>query len=189
MIRAILKRLLPESVRATLRGDVLFVVMSAMGHVPSARVRTWFYRHALGARIAPTARINGRVEIRGGEIDIGEGTVVGHDCILDGRGGLRLGRAVNLSSEAAIWTYQHDPNDPDFLGIGAPVVVGDRAWLSFRCTVLPGVTIGEGAIVAANTTVTRDVEPFAIVAGIPAVKIGERSRDLRYPLGSNSRFI
>jgi maltose O-acetyltransferase len=63
------------------------------------------------------------------------------------------------------------------------VVVGDHAWLSFRCTVLPGVTIGEGAVVAAGAVVTKDVPRYAIVAGIPARVIGERSpRGLDYDL-------
>jgi acetyltransferase-like isoleucine patch superfamily enzyme len=49
--------------------------------------------------------------------------------------------------------------------------------------VLPGVTIGEGAVVAAGSIVTKDVAPFTIVAGIPAKRIGERERHLTYELG------
>jgi acetyltransferase-like isoleucine patch superfamily enzyme len=168
---------------------VLWVLTSAMGHVPSARLRHGFYRVVLGVRIAPGARINGRAEIRWGDVQIGSNTIVGHDAILDGRGGLELGRAVNLSSEVAIWTLQHDPQDPDFGARAGRVVVGDRAWLSFRATVLPGVTIGEGAVVAANATVTKDVAPYAVVAGTPATPIGQRTRELRYPLGSAQHFI
>jgi acetyltransferase-like isoleucine patch superfamily enzyme len=169
--------------------DILFVLMAAVGHVPSARLRHAFYRLGLGVRLAPGARINGRAEIRLGSIEIGPNTIVGHDAILDGRGGLRLGRAVNLSSEVAIWTWQHDLNDPGFGGAGGPVVVGDRAWLSFRATVLPGVTIGEGAVVAANATVTADVPPYTVVAGTPARAVGERNRALTYELGSRQHFI
>jgi acetyltransferase-like isoleucine patch superfamily enzyme len=63
------------------------------------------------------------------------------------------------------------------------VAIGDRAWLSFRCTVLPGVTIGEGAVVAAGAVVTNDVPSYAIVAGVPAHVTGERTpRDLTYEL-------
>jgi acetyltransferase-like isoleucine patch superfamily enzyme len=169
--------------------DLLFVATAAVGHVPSARVRHCFYRNFVGVSIARGARINGRAEIRKGEIAIGEGTLVGHDAILDGRCGIRIGRAVNLSSEVAIWTLQHDAQDPDFASAGGPVVVEDRAWLSFRATILPGVRIGEGAVVAANATVTADVEPFTIVGGTPASRIGERQRDLRYELGSTHHFI
>lgn len=186
----VLRRVLPLPVRALLRDpDIHFVLMSAIGHVPSGRLRHLYYRAVLDVRIGRRARINGRAEIRPGHIEIGDGTIVGHDAILDGRKGIYLGRAVNLSSEVAIWTLQHDPQDPDFLSHGGPVVVHDRAWLSFRTTILPGVTIGEGAVVAANATVTKDVEPYTIVAGTPAAPIGKRTRDLRYELGSDAHFI
>ncbi|HMS72434.1 MAG TPA: hypothetical protein PKB03_05320, partial [Baekduia sp.] len=59
---------------------------------------------------------------------------------------------------------------------------GDRAWVALGATVLGGVTIGEGAVVAAGAVVTKDVEPYSVVGGVPAVKIGDRSRGLRYEL-------
>lgn len=188
--RPLALRLVPAAVRRPFtRFDVQFVMTDAIGHVPSARFRHVFYRHVLGVRIGAGARINGRAEIRRGDIEIGENTTVGHDVILDGRRGLRLGRSVSLASEVAIWTLQHDVQDPEFRVIGGPVVVGDRAWLSFRSTILPGVTIGEGAVVAANATVTRDVEPFTIVGGTPAVPIGTRTRELRYTLGPHGHLL
>jgi len=55
------------------------------------------------------------------------------------------------------------------------VVIGDRVWIGYRAIVLPGVTIGEGAVVGAGAVVTKDVEPYEIVAGNPARKIGSRS--------------
>jgi maltose O-acetyltransferase len=61
-------------------------------------------------------------------------------------------------------------------------VVEAYAWISFRATILPGVTVGRGAVVAANSVVTKDVEEFTIVGGIPAKPIGTRSRDLDYTL-------
>jgi acetyltransferase-like isoleucine patch superfamily enzyme len=113
-------------------------------------------------------------------VTIGDGSVIGFDAILDGRGGLTIGRNVNLSSEVAIWTAQHDHRSPTFAARCAPVTIGDRAWLSFRTTILPGVTIGDGAVVAAGAVVTTDVPPFAIVGGIPARIIGVRTRELSY---------
>jgi acetyltransferase-like isoleucine patch superfamily enzyme len=137
----------------------------------------------------PGAVLHGWREIRAGHgIHIGRGTIVGFDATLDGRAGIRLGESVNLSSEVSIWTMQHDPHDPDFGTREAPVVVGDRAWLSNRCIVLPGVTIGEGAVVAAGAVVTRDVLPYTIVGGVPARAIGERRRDLRYDF-ANGRSL
>ena len=138
----------------------------------------------MGLTVGREAHIYGGMEIRDpGRITIGDGSVIGLNAILDGREGITIGRNVNLSSEVAIWTLQHDPQAANFGTKGGPVVVEDRAWLSFRCTVLPGVTIGEGAVVAAGSIVTKDVAPFTIVAGIPAEQIGERNRDLTYELG------
>ncbi|UWX80272.1 acyltransferase [Arthrobacter jinronghuae] len=80
----------------------------------------------------------------------------------------------------ALWTLQHDYNSPTFATSGGPIVIRDRAWISFRATILPGVVIGEGAVVAANSVVTKDVEPFTVVGGIPAKKIGERNPSVSY---------
>lgn len=60
------------------------------------------------------------------------------------------------------------------------VEIGDRAWIGSNVVVLPGVTIGEGAVCCAGCVVTKDVEPYAVVAGIPAKKVGERPRVLTY---------
>lgn len=58
----------------------------------------------------------------------------------------------------------------------APIKIGSKAWIGMNCIILKGVTIGEGAIVAAGSVVTKDVEPWTIVGGNPAVKIGEAKK-------------
>jgi maltose O-acetyltransferase len=60
------------------------------------------------------------------------------------------------------------------------VVIEDHAWLGTRAMVLPGVTVGRGAVVAAGAVVTKDVPPYTIVGGVPARVIGQRTTDLRY---------
>lgn len=165
------------------RAGVAFQGVIVVAHIPARWARHALYRR-MGMRLAPTACIHRGLEVRSARnIEVGEGTVVGFDAILDGRTGITIGRHVNLSSEVAIWSLQHDHRDPEFRAFGSPVVIGDRAWLSFRTTVLPGVTVGEGAVVAAGAVVTKDVPPYAIVAGIPARVVGERApRDLDYDL-------
>ena len=54
----------------------------------------------------------------------------------------------------------------------APVVIGDRVWVGTRAIILKGVTIGDGAVVAAGAVVNKDVPPHAVVAGIPAKVVG-----------------
>jgi acetyltransferase-like isoleucine patch superfamily enzyme len=154
-----------------------------LGHLPSRRLRTFLARRALGLRIDPDAVLYQWRDLREPSgIEIGAGTVIGHWATLDGRRGLRIGENVNLSSEVALWTLQHDPDDRGFGVRGGPIAIEDHAWVSFRATVLPGVRIGRGAVVAANALVTKDVEEFTVVGGVPAKRIGTRSRDLEYGL-------
>lgn len=155
-----------------------------VSHLPVRNLRHRIYRR-MGMRLGSSACIHRGVEVREPRrLEIGEGSIIGFDSILDARSGIKIGRQVNVSSQVAIWTRQHDLEDPDFRTVGAPVSVGDRAWLSFRSTILPGVRVGEGAVVAAGAVVTRDVPPFTIVAGIPARVIGERPRGLVYDLAA-----
>lgn len=161
-----------------------FVALRWVGRFPSQIFRRWVYRR-YGAVLGAGTVIYGGCELRHPRgIRIGAGTSIGHDCVLDGRLGLEIGDAVNLSSQAMIWTMQHSWKDPDFAAEGGRVVIGRHAWLSTRSIVLPGVTVGEGAVVAAGAVVTRDVAPYQVVGGIPAKVIAERPRDLRYTLGS-----
>ena len=125
-------------------------------------------------------------------ISIGEGSIIGDKAILDGRYGIVIGKNVNFSTGVWLWTLQHDVNSPDFsiTGQGAPITIGDRAWLSCRTVVLPGVSIGEGAVIAAGSVVTKDAESFSIQGGIPNKKIGERNKNLIYQFdGSHCHFF
>ncbi len=136
-------------------------------------------------RIHPTAQLYRWREVRDSQgVSIGANSTVGSWAILDGRRTIEIGRNVNLSSEVALWTLQHDPRSEDFTATGGPIVIEDYAWISFRATILPGVTIGRGAVVAAGAVVAKDVPPNKIVGGVPAKVIGERPRNLSYKLGS-----
>lgn len=79
---------------------------------------------------------------------------------------------------------QHNHRSPDFnCDFGdkkLSVEIDDRAWLGSNVIVLPGVHIGEGAVCCAGCVVTKDIEPYTVVAGIPAIKVGERPRNLIY---------
>ena len=87
---------------------------------------------------------------------------------------------ISISPEVYIVSMEHDPNDPHFATRGSEVVIDDHVWIGARAMILPGVHIGEGAVVGACTVVTKDVEPYQIVAGVPARPIGTRSRQIDY---------
>jgi acetyltransferase-like isoleucine patch superfamily enzyme len=102
---------------------------------------------------------------------------------LDGRTGkIIIGNNVDIAREAAIFTLEHDPNADYYETISGDVIIEDYAWVSSRATILPGVKIGRGAIVASNAVVTKDVQPMTIVGGVPAKVIGRRKSNLKYNL-------
>jgi len=110
------------------------------------------------------------------KISIGRGSVVNRKVLLDGRGGLEIGREVGIAERSVILTGAHSF---DVDGIGDHVWrtrLEDKVFINLGAMIMPGVIVGEGAVVAAGSIVTKDVEPWTIVAGVPAKKIGERPR-------------
>ena len=161
------------------------MLLKVNGHIPSHFLRRIGYM-CLGFRFPRSTTVYSGQEIRKpNNIEIAENTIIGHSCILDGRQGISIGNNVNLSTGVWIWTLQHDPQDPFFGTKGGQVVVEDYVWLSCRTVILPGVKVGEGAVVAAGAVVSKDVEPWSIVGGIPAKKIGERNKNMKYKLGAD----
>jgi acetyltransferase-like isoleucine patch superfamily enzyme len=172
-----------------LRSSLHFQLLQYAGKIPSQHLRHWVYRQLYQLKLGQDSVIFNNCEIRDPHrIVIGDYTSIGDHCILDGRGGLTIGNSVNLSTGVWIWTMEHMVNDPGFNNHVAPVFVEDHAWISCRTVLLPGVRIGKGAVVAAGAVVTKSVEPYAIVGGVPAKKIGERSQDLNYRNKSGLHF-
>ena len=120
-----------------------------------------------------------------GPLEIGEGSTIGFHNHFDCRKGIYVGKNVCFATGVCIWTLHHDYNDIHFCSKGARVIIGDYAWLCSHCIILPGVTIGEGAIVASGAVVTKDVEPWTVVGGIPAKEIAKREqKDYDYRPGA-----
>ena len=170
--------------RRVLAGSVLNLLYNGwVGRLPSRTLRQAYLRHHLGDLGAGAAVQMGCRFLNGRRVFLGERTVVNFGCLLDGRRySIHTGADVSIGPEAAILTLGHNPQAADFADQGGEVHIGDRAWIAFRATVLPGVRIGEGAVVAAGAVVTRDVEPFTIVAGVPARPVGKRNSALEYRL-------
>ncbi len=165
---------------------IIYLVLKLVGRLPSQRLRRTLLARVFGADIARSSILYGGFEIRSPrKLIIGASSVIGHRAVLDARGGLEIGSNVNFSSEVMIWTAQHDYRDPEFGTDFKAVSIGDYVWLGPRCIILPGVTIGNGAVVAAGAVVTKDVEPYAVVGGVPAVKISDRPKDLNYNPAAN----
>ena len=111
--------------------------------------------------------------VNGGHLTIGQGAAnVGLNIMCAKEvtigNGVRIGRNVSIRD----WNGPHVIINSTYRN-HAPVHIGDHVWLCSGCTIMPGVTVGEGAVVAANATVTRDVPPHALVGGSPAKVIKE----------------
>jgi carbonic anhydrase/acetyltransferase-like protein (isoleucine patch superfamily) len=164
-----------------------------LAHVPFYGVRHWWYRRVLGVRLGAGAGVHRGCYIwafgpRTLRVDhhlvIGDHSRINRRCVLDARGPLRIGANVSVSPEVVILTAQHHPDSPDFELDVRPVVIEDHAWIGMRAMIMPGVTVGRGAVVAAGAVVTRDVAPLAVVGGIPARPIGTRGLDPSYVLST-----
>lgn len=158
--------------------------LHCVGYVPIHRFRRFFYRVA-GVKIGKGSTIHmGTRFYDPRNISVGDDTVIGEFAVLDGRDTLRIGNHVGIASEVMIYNSEHDIEDPHFGATYGKVIIEDYVFIGPRAIILPGVTIGKGAVVAAAAVVTKDVPPFAIVGGVPAKIIGERkNKELRYRLG------
>lgn len=93
-----------------------------------------------------------------------------------GHGGVTIGDRVMIGTHTSITSLTHDYNQDvmRFTVVSRPVIIGADVWIGSNCVVLPGLSIGEGCVVGAGSVVTKDVEPFSIVSGVPARAIGSR---------------
>lgn len=169
-------------------GDFLIYILTMVGYVPNHFLRLTAYRLS-GIKIGKDSSFHWRTRFYAPwNLKIGNNTIIGNDAMLDAREGIQIGNNVQLSMGVWIWTKEHDLQDPWFAGKGGPVQIEDYAWVSCRVTILPGITIGKGAVIAAGAVVTKNVEPYTVVGGIPAKKIGERTKDLKYKLKFHKSF-
>jgi acetyltransferase-like isoleucine patch superfamily enzyme len=118
-----------------------------------------------------------------GSFSLGDASVVLSDAHVDCSAPVRIGRGTHVGRRNQLFTHAHDVSRRDVPVLEAPIAIrpitiGDDVMLFNDVVVLPGVTIGDGAVVAIRSVVTRDVPPYAIVAGSPARAIGERSSAL-----------
>jgi len=121
-------------------------------------------------------------------IVIGDDSVVGWHCQLDGRAGLIIGDHVTIASYVLMIAGGHDFHSMDFRAMGKPLYIDDYAWIASRAIITMPARVSKGAVVGAGTTVNKVVEPYKIVGGFNAKPIGERPHDLNYKVGGKGLF-
>lgn len=153
-------------------------------------LRRWLYR-LCGFRVAKTATIQGGVRFfHVGRLEVGDDTVINRGTYLDNRGGLVIGAHVSIAHDSRLYTMGHDVTDMErFATKAKPIRIGDHAVLFAGAMLMPGVELGEGAVVLAGAVVTKSVPPYRIVGGNPAVDVGPREGGkARYALGRRFWF-
>lgn len=177
-------RLLASSTYYFLAALKYYVANNFIARLPIEQVRNCYYRRVLGIAIGKQTHVSMRQFFTGYHtrcnVRIGDNCVLNREIYLDGRTGIEIGNNVNISFQCCILSLHHDHNHPGFVSVGGLVTIQDHAWLGARAMILPGVTIGTGAVVAAGAVVTKDVPEFAVVGGVPAKIIGQRNREIAY---------
>lgn len=187
--------------------DFWVFLATLTGCIPSHTIRLFLYRHFFRVAIGKDSSIHwlARFNLPSG-IKIGHNTIIGNDAFLDGRfyrawdtreskmtryikdfihpqqRPLTIGNNVSIAGEVRIYTMEHDIDDPEFREVAGKVTIDDYVVIGTRVTILPGVHIGKGAVVASGAVVTKDVAPYTVVGGVPAVFIKNRSQNLQYTL-------
>jgi acetyltransferase-like isoleucine patch superfamily enzyme len=109
-----------------------------------------------------------------GRLEVGDDTSIAGYCVLSAAASVRIGRSVLFARNVYIADHRHGFELPDTpiidqpLGDIRPVTVEDGAWLGQNVVLLPGVTVGRGAVVGANSVIREDVPPRSVAAGVPA---------------------
>jgi acetyltransferase-like isoleucine patch superfamily enzyme len=165
------------------RGRAIQLAVAAIPRMTFGWLRPALYRMA-GVRIGSHTRIFGVVEIEGPGA-IYENVTIGDHCslttplFLNASAAIRIGNRVVIGHHVMIVTDSHHMDDPAQRGgerYARPVVIEDGVWIGARATILAGVTLAQGSVVAAGSVVTRDVAPHTLVGGVPARVLKQLAR-------------
>lgn len=169
--------------------EFCLMLLRWVGFIPFHSIRHFFYQLA-GIQIGKGSVVHMWANFfNPSGVSIGDDTIIGDHSFLDGRAALKIGNHTDIASQVLIYNSEHDLTSEDFRAVVAPVEIGNYVFIGPRAIILPGVKIGDGAAVAAGAVVTKNVEPFKIVGGVPAKEIGERTlKDPHYLLGRPALF-
>lgn len=128
-----------------------------------------------GARIGRGVRIYGSTRVwHPARLTIGDGALIGPHVNLYNQGTITIGADAVISQGAHVCASSHDVYDPAFQLVLRPIVIGEKAWVAADAFVGPGVTVGEGAILGARGAAFKDLAPWTIFSGNPAVALKSR---------------
>lgn len=157
-----------------------YLLNYVFSYCPFWTVRKSYYR-LLGVKIGKKTIFDMAIYVlMPSKLVVGNFCHINRNCLLDARGGLFIGNNVSISHNVALCSAGHDFNSPEFSYEPSAIIIHDNVWIGLNAVILKGVTIGEGAVIASGAVLTKNADPYTVYAGIPAKKIGERSRIVHY---------
>lgn len=159
----------------------LYLCNHLISHIPSHSIRLFYYRNVMKFEIGKGSSIymNCKFDSAKG-FEMGVNSVINGGCRIDTRGNVKIGSNVSISEDVIILTADHDELFDFIQTRNKNVTIEDYVWIGTRVTILPGVNIAYGAVVAASGTVTKDVASCNLVGGIPAKFIKMRTKNFDY---------
>ena len=159
------------------------LILTLLFSLPRFTLFNWFkvkFLQLNGAKFGKRTTIYPGVWIAPGRnLNVGDDVDFALDVIVTTGGGVSIGNRVLIGYRAQILSTNHviPDNKGKIFGAGhskKPVTIGDDVWIGANSIILPGVLIGEGAVIAAGSIVTKSVKSFSVVAGVPAKEIKSR---------------
>jgi len=170
--------------------EFCLLVLRIVGYIPIHTVRKAFYIvSGVNMPLFKSTIHMGANFFKPSGVTIGNDTIVGDHCFLDGRAPLKIGNHVGIASQVLIYNDEHDINSDDYGNSFGPVTIEDYVFIGPRAIILPNTKIGKGSVVAAGAIVTKDIPEFEIWGGVPAKKISDRKiKNPNYLLGRPMLF-
>lgn len=153
---------------------VTWALLAAWTPPPLRGWRRWLLRR-FGATLAPTANVYGSARIWSpANLVMDDRATIGPGANIYSMAPIHIGAYAIVSQGAYLCAGSHAIEDPEFQLRARPITIGERAWIAAEAFIGPGVTVGEGAVLGARGCAMRDLEPWTVYSGNPAVPLKPR---------------
>lgn len=157
--------------------------------VPSYVIRRGVLRVMYGVKMGQNVNVHMGVKfLKPWGVVIGDNVNIQLGCFIDGRGGVDIGRNTDITLGVRILSQQHDIDDGEYTTISKSVHIGQNCIVGSYALIMPGVTVGDGGVVAAGSVVVKNVDAWKMVAGNPAVIKRSRKQIINYKIGYRRFF-
>lgn len=144
-----------------------------------------FLLRCFGSTLGPNVHIYPKATIWAPwNLTCSDGATIADEAIIYNPERITLGSHAIVSQQAYLCGATHDYEDPNFPLIAFPISIGDYAWICARASVQPGVSVGEGAVLALGAIATQNLQPWTVYGGVPARKIKMRTKHSEILKGS-----